>query len=69
MRSTGTLPRLALMLLAVAITALALALAAPRTPLELHTLGNADVNTAPAIRISLAGKSAPEAAPETPAQP
>lgn len=56
--------RWVLLLLAGVITAAGLVLAAPEKTVELHTLGESAVNTAPAIRIRLAGEPAPTPEPE-----
>ena len=59
--------RWALLLLAFMITLVALVFASPEKTVELNTLGESAVNTAPAIRIKLAGEPAPkpEAAPKS----
>jgi protein TonB len=65
--------RWALLLLAFVITFVALVFASPEKTVELNTLGESAVNTAPAIRIKLAGEPAPRpepvAAPEPKPQP
>ncbi|MGO1502697.1 MAG: energy transducer TonB, partial [Marinobacter sp.] len=59
MKDTGRAARLGLLVIAVALSAGILVAAVPEKPIEINQLGNAAVNTAPAIKISLAGKSAP----------
>ena len=63
--------RWALLLLAFMITLVALVFASPEKTVELNTLGESAVNTAPAIRIKLAGEPAPkpEAAPKSEPEP
>ncbi len=63
--------RWALLLLAFMITLVALVFASPEKTVELNTLGESAVNTAPAIRIKLAGETAPkpEAAPKAEPEP
>ena len=53
-------PKILFMTIAVCTTAVTLVLAAPDKPIVLATLGDSAVNTAPAIKISLAGRTAPE---------
>lgn len=71
MNSSRTGPKAVFLIMAVCATALTLALAVPDKPLELATLGDSAVNSAPAIKISLAGRTAPEpmTQPEPPAEP
>ncbi|MFV8572131.1 TonB family protein [Marinobacter sp. SBS5] len=57
-------PKVLFLVMAVCTTAVALVLAAPSKPLELATLGDSAVNSAPAIKISLAGRHTPEPAAE-----
>ncbi|PTB91811.1 hypothetical protein C9974_14585, partial [Marinobacter sp. B9-2] len=63
--------RWALLLLATVVTFVALAIASPEETVELNTLGESAVNTAPAIRIKLAGEPAPkpDAAPKPEPKP
>ena len=68
--------RCLLLLVSVVITAIVVVIATPERIPELKPLGNAAVNSAPAIKISLAGKPAPETPepqppvePETPPEP
>ncbi|MBU2955063.1 energy transducer TonB, partial [Marinobacter sp. F3R08] len=55
-----TLSRLVLLILACAITLGALVVAAPEETVTFNTLGESAINTAPAIRITLAEKTTPE---------
>jgi protein TonB len=52
-------PKLLFLVLAIAATGFGLTLAAPDKPMPLATLGDSAVNTAPAIKISLAGRKTP----------
>ncbi|MBE0486336.1 TonB family protein [Marinobacter sp.] len=52
--------KLLFMTIAISTTAITLVLAAPDKPMELATLGDQAVNSAPAIKINLAGRKAPE---------
>ena len=63
--------RWALLLLATVVTFVALAIASPEETVELNTLGESADNTAPAIRIKLAGEPAPkpDAAPKPEPKP
>lgn len=61
-------PKFLFLLLAIAATGFGLTLAAPDKPMQLATLGDSAVNTAPAIKISLAGRKTP-APVEKPAAP
>src|SRR5690554_4645162 len=61
-------PKLLFLVLAIAAAGFGLTLAAPDKPIPLATLGDSAVNTAPAIKISLAGRKTP-APVETPAAP
>ncbi|PPK53302.1 energy transducer TonB [Marinobacter persicus] len=63
MKPAGHIPKVLFLLLAVALAATVLVWAAPQTPMTLPVLGDNAVNTAPAIKISLAGKRAPEPEP------
>ncbi|MGO2136583.1 MAG: energy transducer TonB, partial [Marinobacter sp.] len=69
MKDTGRLTRLGLLAIAVVLSAGILMAAAPESPIEINQLGNAAVNTAPAIKISLAGKAAPAPAEEAKPEP
>jgi len=69
MKPAGHTPKALFLLLAVGLAATVLVWAAPRTPVTLPVLGDNAVNTAPAIKISLAGKRAPEPEPATPPVP
>src|SRR5690554_5249100 len=60
--------KLLFLVLAIAAAGFGLTLAAPDKPIPLATLGDSAVNTAPAIKISLAGRKTP-APVETPAAP
>ncbi|MCE0759996.1 energy transducer TonB [Marinobacter sp. G11] len=60
--------KLLFLVLAIAAAGFGLTLAAPNKPIPLATLGDSAVNTAPAIKISLAGRKTP-APVETPAAP
>ncbi|MFO8140801.1 MAG: TonB family protein [Marinobacter sp.] len=59
------------LVMAVCATAITLVLAAPDKPLAPAPLGDSAVNSAPALKIRLAGRQAPEpiAQPEAPAEP
>ncbi len=59
--------RLALLITAIAITALITLFAIPEQPITLNTPGDSVINSVPAIRISLAGKS--ENSPEPASAP
>jgi len=61
--------RWVLLLLAFVITFVALVFASPEKTVELNTLGESAVNTAPAIRIKLAGEPAPTPEPVTASEP
>ena len=63
MKPAGHTPKVLFLLLAAALAAAVLVWGAPRTPMKLPVLGDNAVNTAPAIKISLAGKRAPEPEP------
>src|SRR5690554_3264960 len=52
-------PKFLFLVLAIAATGFGLTLAAPDKPMPLATLGDSAVNTAPAIKISLAGRKTP----------
>ncbi|MBQ0833605.1 energy transducer TonB [Marinobacter sp.] len=67
MRDTGKAARLGLLAIAIVLSAGILVAAAPEKTIEINQLGSAAVNTAPAIKISLAGKPAP--APVEKAEP
>lgn len=69
MKDTGRLARLGLLAIAVVLSAGILMAAVPENPIEINQLGNAAVNTAPAIKISLAGKAAPAPAEEAKPEP
>lgn len=61
--------RWVLLLLAFVITFIALVFATPEKTVELNALGESTVNTAPAIRIKLAGEPAPTPEPVTAPEP
>ena len=69
MKDTGRLARLGLLVIAVVLSAGILMAATPEKPIEINQLGNAAVNTAPAIKISLAGKAAPAPAEKAKPEP
>lgn len=69
MKPAGNTPKLIFLALAACATFAALVLAAPDEPMELPVLGDNAVNTAPAIKISLAGRKAPEPAPASQPEP
>ncbi|MEC7815543.1 MAG: TonB family protein [Pseudomonadota bacterium] len=69
MTPVGPRPKLLLLAIAAAATLGAMVLAAPDDPLELPALGENAVNTAPAIKVSLAGRRAPEPESEPESEP
>lgn len=69
MKTAGNLPKTVFLALAIALTAAAMVLAAPDEPMQLPVLGDSAVNTAPAIKISLAGEQAPEPKPASQPEP
>jgi len=69
MKPAGNTPKLIFFAIATCATFAALVLAAPDDPMELPVLGDNAVNTAPAIKISLAGRKAPDPQPVTQPEP
>ncbi|MGB1949498.1 MAG: energy transducer TonB, partial [Marinobacter sp.] len=67
--TAGNRVRAAFLLLSVVITAAAIALAAPNSVPTLKPLGEAAVNAAPAMKISLAGAPRQKPAPTEPEEP
>ncbi|MDX5386082.1 MAG: energy transducer TonB [Alteromonadaceae bacterium] len=69
MTTAGRGPKALILTAAIVATLATLALMAPDNPMELPVLGDSAVNTAPAIRISLAGRQSPEPQQEPVAEP